>query len=350
MFSNRYYDPPSGVTKLASVTMDLESDTVHISHNIGSCHHSFTHRHTYEEIVDASCAGLSFLQMYYCFAVSSLVLIPKQSLVPLGELEAEISAFYPKLHQIVKNGITWPVFIKHISRHFGIPETQTRQDLMAENSQELCSMQIPGLEEPRRAVQCPGCKRFFFCERAAENIDSAARQALTTHWRYSCSEHSDPYMEFRIQMGTRMFSYAAGDNVGGRLMYADDFRRWDCPPWNLNMERSWTNPAYAFVTRAVDVPAPYRRPRWFSRNSFRFLERWKIMSFHTGQEMARHNCLALVAPPRNRKGHENSRKLGERANVLLSRINEVCMRLLKAACAYFEDPSRTHLRALLLTK
>jgi len=291
--------------------------------------------------------------MYYCFAVSSLVFLPKRSLIPLGDLEAEVSAFSTEMHQRIKSTITWPTLVGHISRRFGIPETQTREDLKIANAQELCAMQIPGLEEPRRAVQCPGCKRFFFCGRRGRGevgVDSAARQALNGHWKYSCKSYAGDDSNFRIQMATRMFSYTAGDALGGRLIYAKDFKRCNSQTLGVTVEQSRLSLPSALITRSIDVPAPYRRPAWFSRKAFRFLERWRIMSFHTGQERARWNCLALLGPPRLHIRNEDSKMLGERADVMLSRIYDICMRFLKAACAFLEDPSRSDLRALLLSK
>ena len=289
--------------------------------------------------------------MYYCFAVSSLVSLPKRSLIPLGDLEAEINAYSPELHRRVESTVTWPILVGHISRRFRIPEMQTREDLKAKNAEALCAMQIPGLEEPRRAVQCPGCKRFFFCGRCGDaGVNSAARQALTAHWKYSCNAYAGADIEFRIQTATRMLSSTAGDSLGGRLIYANDFKRYNSQTWGVTIEQSRLSLPLALITRSIDVPAPYRRPPWFSRKAFRFLERWRIMSFHTGQERARWNCLALVGPPRLHKRNEESKMLGERADLMLSRIYDICMRFLKGACAFLEDPSRLDLRALLLSK
>lgn len=129
-----------------------------------------------QELVDSSCAVLSYFSAYYSPICGAIVSIERSSILPMNIIHARLTQ---SLSMRVKtSGHKLEDLIEHIRTTFSIPSTQTIDTINKELSYRRFTTLPPGLPEPQKARRCPTCKGWY-----SEQVQ--VLQGLKNHWNKS---------------------------------------------------------------------------------------------------------------------------------------------------------------------
>lgn len=194
------------------------------------------------DLVDSSCAALSFLGGYYSPICKAIVFqtrkhgepTSKGSLIPFGEFMTHLQGEKRSVvrTRLLRSKQALSVVVDHIQRAFGLPIDQTLQDVHAHIDTFRLPEPLPWLGDPEEAVQCLSCEGWYNFRRMEKGKKQLG--VLQYHWRQrkkkdsknACEEKHSKHPSWTLAA----FEYKGDEYRPLRFQMADD--------WHSELETS----------------------------------------------------------------------------------------------------------------
>ncbi|KAG6843947.1 hypothetical protein H0H87_011483 [Tephrocybe sp. NHM501043] len=209
--------------------------------------HTCTHHHSppleKSELVDSSCAVLSFFGCFYSPTLGSIVSRKLNSIIPRD--------FWDKRFKVPSTGQDFKDLVKHIEQAFGISEDQTIEKIYEPIKDVAFSRLPPGLPAPSVAWRCPHCKLWYTAQFPSQPTTTWG--GLRSHWKRN--PNCKIQIEALKQQGLAdhgcqeaLFQKAYASNVFSTVQVACSLR--------LFMARDWEPSSLPTVIPRLYAPPP----------------------------------------------------------------------------------------------